>query len=85
MIASTVDQYSAFAADVRATLHDPRRAWKSNYGYLYPVEAVMLEPSQRPLIALFLIGAFALFSLGMALYLYPTLYVPGLDELNTYF
>ena len=39
----------------------------------------MTEPSQRPLIALFLIGAFALFSLGVALNLYP-----ALDELNTY-
>ena len=45
----------------------------------------MPDPSHRPFVALFLIGAFALFSLGMALYLYPALYVPGLDELNTYF
>ena len=49
------------------------------------VPTVMTDPSHRPFIALFLIGAFALFSLGMALYLYPALYVPGLDELNTYF
>lgn len=27
MIASTVDQYNAFAADVRATVHDKGRAW----------------------------------------------------------
>ena len=39
----------------------------------------MTDPSHRPFVALLLIGAFALFSLGMALY------VPGLDELNTYF
>jgi hypothetical protein len=45
----------------------------------------MTDPSHRPFVALFLIGAFALFSLGMALYHYPGFYVPGHDELNTYF